>query len=277
MGKFKGKDRVKKKKNPGIASKAVFDPRLLDEHSKRIVEVRRIMKTREKARLDNDWGRSDALREKLADMGVEVLDQKDGPSGWKFKDGSTKKLKAGTELPDDAKKVRNKALPSSSTTSSPDKDEEISKKKLKKEKDKKEKKSAEKDRLKATLSEVLNGGPDMESNKSTQNIQGMIVTDEEVGDGRIVKGGDRVTVHYTGKLTRNDKIFDSSVGKHPFRFRLGKGDVIRGWDLGVMGMRIGGRRKLVIPATLAYGRRGAPPAIPGNATLTFDIALIDIK
>lgn len=273
MGKFKGKDRVKKKKNVG---KAIFDPRLLDEHSKRIVEVRRIMKTREQARLSNDWGRSDALREKLQDMGVEVLDQKDGPSGWKFKDGSTKKLKAGAELPDDAKKIRNIA-PSSLSSSSPKKDEEISKKKIKKEKDKKEKKSAEKDRLKATLSEVLNGGPEVESNNNTQNIQGMIVTDEEVGEGRIVKGGDRVTVHYTGKLTRNDKIFDSSVGKHPFRFRLGKGDVIRGWDLGVMGMRIGGRRKLVIPATLAYGRRGAPPAIPGNATLTFDIALLDIK
>ena len=83
-------------------------------------------------------------------------------------------------------------------------------------------------------------------------------------------------VHYTGRLKTTNKVFDSSIGKRPFTFRLGRGEVIKGWDIGVQGMREGGKRKLTIPPQMAYGRSGAPPTIPGNATLVFDVQLLEV-
>ena len=101
-------------------------------------------------------------------------------------------------------------------------------------------------------------------------------TDVEVGWGPEAKTGDKVKVHYTGTLM-NGTQFDSSVGKAPFEFELGKGGVIKGWDQGVPGMKIGGKRKLVIPSDLAYGENGSPPTIPPNAPLKFDIELLEIE
>ena len=97
------------------------------------------------------------------------------------------------------------------------------------------------------------------------------------GDGEIAASGQLVTVHYTGWLTNGNK-FDSSKDRNdPFRFKLGAGNVIRGWDEGVAGMKIGGTRKLTIPANLGYGAQGAGGVIPPNATLVFEVELLGIN
>ena len=97
------------------------------------------------------------------------------------------------------------------------------------------------------------------------------------GDGAQAAAGQRVSVHYTGWLLDGEK-FDSSLDRgQPFEFSLGSGMVIRGWDEGVAGMKVGGKRRLTIPSQLGYGARGAGGVIPPNATLVFDVELIDIS
>jgi len=106
---------------------------------------------------------------------------------------------------------------------------------------------------------------------------GLKIDDLTTGDGAEAKAGQMVTVHYTGWLTNGSK-FDSSKDRNdPFRFKLGAGQVIRGWDEGVAGMKIGGKRKLTIPPQLGYGARGAGGVIPPNATLVFEVELLDVK
>lgn len=105
---------------------------------------------------------------------------------------------------------------------------------------------------------------------------GLVIDDITHGDGAEATAGQTVSVHYTGWLENGNK-FDSSKDRNdPFRFRLGGGQVIRGWDEGVAGMKVGGTRKLTIPANLGYGARGAGGVIPPNATLIFEVELLDI-
>ena len=95
------------------------------------------------------------------------------------------------------------------------------------------------------------------------------------GSGETATRGDRVVVHYTGWLADGTQ-FDSSRDGEPFAFKLGAGEVIRGWDDGLLGMMVGGTRKLWIPAELGYGRRGSPPQIPPNAELIFEVELLEL-
>lgn len=103
------------------------------------------------------------------------------------------------------------------------------------------------------------------------------VEDIATGSGQVAKDGDKLTVNYTGKLSDTGQVFDSSVGKQPFTFKLGGGEVIPGWDQGLVGMKVGGKRKLTIPPQLAYGEKGAGNSIPPNATLVFEVDLLSVS
>jgi peptidylprolyl isomerase len=117
--------------------------------------------------------------------------------------------------------------------------------------------------------------------QSMTTASGLQVTDTKVGTGASPKTGQTCVMHYTGWLYQNGNKgakFDSSVDRgRPFEFTLGVGDVIKGWDEGVAGMKVGGRRTLVIPPHLGYGARGAGGVIPPNATLLFEVELLGVK
>lgn len=112
---------------------------------------------------------------------------------------------------------------------------------------------------------------------NTTTPEGLVITEVLIGTGEVATAGQNVAVHYTGTLVDGTK-FDSSIDRgQPIVFTLGVGQVIKGWDQGIAGMKVGGKRKLTIPADLAYGNRAVGDVIPANATLLFDVELVGIQ
>jgi FKBP-type peptidyl-prolyl cis-trans isomerase len=121
------------------------------------------------------------------------------------------------------------------------------------------------------------GGPSKVTGDPTKTADGLEYWDIKVGTGATAQDGQTVKVHYTGWLTSGEK-FDSSVGKAPFEVTpLGSAPVIKGWNEGIIGMKVGGKRQLRIPPDLAYGADGYPGVIPANSTLIFDVQLLSLQ
>lgn len=119
--------------------------------------------------------------------------------------------------------------------------------------------------------------PTLNMDNFLATTSGLKIKDEVIGSGTEVKAGDTVTVNYLGTLENGTK-FDSSYDRNaPFTTQIGVGSVIKGWDEGIVGMRVGGKRKLIIPSSLGYGEQGAGDLIPPNTTLVFEIELLSIK
>ena len=127
----------------------------------------------------------------------------------------------------------------------------------------------------AEIAQAASLGGEITAPKERVTASGLRITDLEEGTGAEAVAGQTVSVNYRGSLT-NGKEFDSSYGRGPFSFRLGGGQVIQGWDEGVAGMKVGGKRRLVIPPELGYGARGAGGVIPPDATLLFDVELLKV-
>ncbi|CAN1180544.1 Peptidyl-prolyl cis-trans isomerase FKBP53 [Linum perenne] len=108
---------------------------------------------------------------------------------------------------------------------------------------------------------------------------GLVIEELAMGkpDGKRASPGNQVSVHYIGKLQKGGNVFDSNVGKDPFKFRLGVGQVIKGWDVGVSGMRVGDKRRITIPPAMGYGEQGAGSKIPPNSWLVFDVELVNVR
>jgi len=124
---------------------------------------------------------------------------------------------------------------------------------------------------------AANGSQPQSNGLAKRTIDGGVQVEEvRVGNGPVAKRGKMVSVYYVGRLKQNNKQFDATQSGQGFKFRLGAGEVIKGWDVGVVGMKVGSKRRLTIPAKMAYGQRGAPPTIPPNSTLVFDVELKNI-
>ncbi|CAI4687339.1 CFF_collapsed_G0040800.mRNA.1.CDS.1 [Saccharomyces cerevisiae] len=162
-------------------------------------------------------------------------------------------------------------------------EEEEEEQKKKKHEEKEEEKKAKKVK-KVEFKKDLEEGPTKPKSKKEQDKHkpkskvlegGIVIEDRTIGNGPQAKRGARVGMRYIGKL-KNGKVFDKNTSGKPFAFKLGRGEVIKGWDIGVAGMSVGGERRIIIPAPYAYGKQ-ALPGIPANSELTFDVKLVSMK
>ena len=207
-----------------------------------------------------------ALDDEEEDDEPQLIDEDDiAPPNKRQKTGDTtsKATKNGSSSRDGRKRKESSKSHSSDDTKEEKKTEDDKDKDKDKEKEKETPKDSPKD------SKKKKKGKD----KKMQNMKGGIkFRDMKIGGGDVIKPGDKVRVFYVGQLD-DKKVFDKCISGQGFEFNLGKGDVIKGWDMGVKGMRVGGKRKLVIPPKLGYGQAGSPPQIGSNATLTFTIEI----
>lgn len=152
-----------------------------------------------------------------------------------------------------------------------------------KKKNKKKKQQAKEAEVTADQAVANTKEPSKEKTKGKSQVRtfpnGLVIEEVAMGkpDGKKASPGKKVSVHYIGKLKKNGEIFDSNIGRAPFKFRLGVGQVIKGWDVGVNGMRVGDKRRLTIPPAMGYGSQGAGKAIPPNAWLVFDVELVAVN
>ncbi|KAI3401654.1 hypothetical protein diail_9318 [Diaporthe ilicicola] len=238
---------------------------------------------------DDDYDLPPELDELVGDESEDELDDIDGA-------GRVEEIDTDEEVPKlvEAKKGKNKRAAEDAAEGLDEliakEDTKLSKKQAKKLKnnegkavaaEKETPKSEKKVQFAKNLEQGPTGSPAAEKGKKAaatggvKVVQGVKIDDRKAGAGRTAKSGDKVGMRYIGKLD-NGKVFDSNKKGAPFSFKLGKGEVIKGWDIGVAGMAVGGERRLTIPAHLAYGSKGVP-GIPPNSTLTFDVKLLEIK
>jgi peptidylprolyl isomerase/FKBP-type peptidyl-prolyl cis-trans isomerase FkpA len=132
--------------------------------------------------------------------------------------------------------------------------------------------------LSACEDKSMGAAPGDATTASTHSLKGIQIEDVREGTGPVAKKGDTVSVNYLGTLADNGQKFDSSYDRNePFTFKLGAGQVIQGWDQGIAGMKVGGKRILTISPNKAYGPDGYPPVIPPNATLKFEVELLEVQ
>ena len=231
-------------------------------------DVSSLQKRRDEARARKDWATADALRDRITALGYKVQDRKiaEGAS-------STLKLTASERLAaKQAKKERQLAAATEGGGSSDDSesldvsgDDDDDGDESQEEGDLSEEDSQEEETKPAPK-------PKKSESKKKTLAGGVLIEDLVVGTGPEVQPRAKTYVQYVGRLASNGKEFDRSGGK-PFGFRLGRGEVIKGWDLGVVGMRKGGKRRITCPPKAAYGSQGQP-GIPPNSTLVFDVTAV---
>ncbi|CCF58575.1 hypothetical protein KAFR_0E04240 [Kazachstania africana CBS 2517] len=176
---------------------------------------------------------------------------------------------------DEAKKNKNKRK-QEEQPKEPAQAKKVKKETKKETKSEEPKKEENKKAKKVEFKKDLEEGPTKSQKPKAKVLEGgVIVEDRTVGKGALAKRGSRIGMRYIGKL-KNGKVFDKNTSGKPFVFKLGRGEVIKGWDIGVAGMAVGGERRIVIPAPYAYGK-SALPGIPANSELTFDVKLVSLK
>ncbi|KAH7339406.1 hypothetical protein B0J17DRAFT_654992 [Rhizoctonia solani] len=206
--------------------------------------------------------------EEMADASVVTAADTSATTSKKEKKRAKKlKNEAGKAAPAPAatETIETATTVTTTTTSSPNKekkDKPVEKKEAAKPAEKKEGGKKDGEKKKKSEPKTLPGG--------------VVIEDKTVGSGPAAKAGKKIGMRYIGRL-KNGKVFDSNTKGKPFFFTLGKGDVIKGWDEGIPGMLVGGERVLTIPAAKAYGKRGAPPDIPPNSELIFEVKLVEVK
>uniref|UniRef100_A0A7N0RDY6 FK506-binding protein n=1 Tax=Kalanchoe fedtschenkoi TaxID=63787 RepID=A0A7N0RDY6_KALFE len=158
-------------------------------------------------------------------------------------------------------------------------DGDVSEEKKKRKKKKKSKVEKREEEAAAAKADLVEKQTEAKASHIREFPNGLVIEDQKMGkpDGKRASPGKRVSVNYIGKLKKNGSIFDSNVGRAPFKFRLGVGQVIKGWDVGINGMRVGDKRRLTIPPSMGYGAAGAGHKIPPNSWLVFDVELLDVN